>query len=165
MEFNNEQLMKAPLARVEKMYWDLEFVPRKYRELGLRDVEVVSQSKDTRNTRVCCNFKMKPSIELPKVAQKFVSGGEWLAVTQTDSWDMQTRTGRLDIVIHAFKTVTIRCDMKLDAHPQGAVNRMRWKIESSMPLIGGTIAKILAQDIQSKFDDDCAAANRILESY
>ena len=165
MEFSNEQIMKAPLAKVETMYWDLDFVARKYRELGLRDVEVVSQHKDAGSTKVCCNFKMKPSIELPKVAQKFVSGGEWLAVTQTDSWDIKTRTGRLDIVIHAFKTVTIRCDMKLEAHLQGAINRMRWKIDSSMPLIGGTIAKILAQDIQSKFEDDCAAANRILASY
>lgn len=165
MEFSNEQVMPAPLERVEKMYWDLAFVPRKYRELGLQDVEVVSEKKEGRELQICCNFKMKPSIELPKVAQKFVRGGEALAVTQTDTWDMQTRTGRLDIVIHAFKTVTIRCDMKLEAHPQGAVNRMRWKIESSMPLIGGTIAKILAQDIQSKFKDDAAAANWILKDY
>ncbi|WP_022976998.1 DUF2505 domain-containing protein [Nevskia ramosa] len=165
MEFSNEQVMPAPLERVEKMYWDLAFVPRKYRELGLQDIEVVSQKKEGRELQICCNFKMKPSIELPKIAQKFVRGGEALAVTQTDTWDMQTRTGRLDIVIHAFKTVTIRCDMKLEAHPQGAVNRMRWKIESSMPLIGGTIAKILAQDIQSKFKDDAAAANRVLKDY
>lgn len=165
MEFTNEQIMTAPIERVEKMYWDHEYCPRKYRELGLRDIEVVSKKKDGRDYHITCNFKMKPSIELPKLAQKFVGGADWLAVTQTDSWDLQTRKGRLDIKIHAFDSVTIRVDMTLEPHPQGAVNRMRWKIESSLPLVGGTLAKILAQDIQSKFAEDCAAANRILKDY
>lgn len=164
MQFNNEQVLPAPLARVEQMYWDPAFAPRKYRELGLADIEVVSHKKDAPQFQVCCRFKMKPSIELPKLAQKFVRGGDLIAVTQTDTWDMQTRSGRLDIVLHAFESVTIVCDMTLAEHPQGAVNRMRWTVESSIPLVGGTLAKILAQDIQSKFADDHAATCRILQS-
>lgn len=165
MQYSCEHVLPAPIERVEQMYWDPAYAPRKYRELGLKDIEVAAQKKDGREFQIRCNFKMKPSIELPKVAQRFVPGGEALVVTQTDTWDLQARTGRLDIVIHAFESVTIRCDMKLEPHPQGAVNRMRWTIESSMPLIGGTLAKILAQDIQSKFADDCAVANRILQDY
>lgn len=166
MEFTNEQIMFAPIERVEKMYWDHSYCPRKYRELGLKDVEVISKKNDGRDYHISCRFKMKPSIEVPKIAQKFVGGSDWLSVLQTDSWDLQTRTGRLDIVIEALKSfTTIRCDMRLEPHPQGAVNRMRWTVESSVPLIGGALAKFLAQDIQSKFADDCAAANRILQDY
>lgn len=165
MEFKNEQIMRAPIERVREMYWDPAFLPRKYSELGLKDIEVVSQNKTDKESQVTCSFKMKPSIQLPKVAQKFIGGRDWLPVTQTDTWDMQTQTGRLDIVIHPLKPVTIRCDMKLEQHPEGAVNRMSWKVECSVPLVGGQLAKILADDIQRKFADDCAVTNRILETY
>ncbi|HET7798408.1 MAG TPA: DUF2505 family protein, partial [Nevskia sp.] len=80
--------------------------------------------------------------------------------------DLKARTGRLDVVIDAFKGfATIRCDMKLEAHPEGAINRMRWTIECAVPLIGGTLAKFLAQDIQSKTAEDGALANRLLAGY
>ena len=166
MDFNNEQIMTAPIERVEAMYWNHEYCPRKYRELGLRDVAVISQSKSGDDIRIACSFKMKPSIEVPKMAQKFIGGSDWLNVTQTDSWNTRTRKGRLDIVIEPMKSfTTIYAEMSLEPHPQGAANRMRWTIECSIPLIGGTLAKFLAQDIQSKFADDCAVANRILKDY
>lgn len=165
MQFTTEQIMPAPIERVETMYWDPEFAPRKYRELGLKDVAVVSQNKDARQFQISCNFKMKPSLEVPKPVQRFVGSGDWLDVTQTDRWDMQTRKGRLDIVIHAFKTVTIYCEMSLEPHAKGAVNRMTWHVDCSVPLVGGAIAKFLAQDIQRKFEDDVAAAVRILKTY
>ncbi|HSW12231.1 MAG TPA: DUF2505 domain-containing protein [Solimonas sp.] len=164
MEFTADQVLFAPIERVEKMYWDHAYCPRKYRELGLKDVEVVSASPGPKY-HITCRFKMKPSIEVPKFAQKFVGIGDWLNVIQTDSWTPATRKGRLDIAIDAFKSVKIHADMSLEPHPQGAVNRMRFNIECSIPLIGGQLAKFLAQDIQSKFADDCAAANKILQDY
>ena len=166
MDFSNEQIMTAPMARVEAMYWDPQYCPRKYRELGLRDVEVIAQSKTDAECQIVCRFKMKPSLEVPKVAQKFIGGSDWLSVTQTDRWNLRTRKGQLHIVIDALKAfTTINVDMSLEPHPQGAVNRMRWSVECSIPLVGGALARFLAQDIQSKFADDCAAANRILQDY
>ena len=52
--------------------------------------------------------------------------------------------------------------MKLETTPQGSVNRMRWTVECSLPLVGGTLAKFIAQDIQSKSEEDGRVAQRLL---
>ena len=166
MEFTAEHILRAPLDKVLTMYSDPAYAPRKYQELGLRDIEVVRTSKDASRFQIAVRYKRKASIEVPKMAQKFVGGSEWLQAQQTDTWDLKARTGRLDVVIDAFKGfATIRCDMKLDAHPEGAINRMRWTVECAVPLIGGTLAKFLAQDLQRKTEEDGALANRLLAGY
>lgn len=163
MDFTCEHHFNAPVDQVLAMYRDPEYIPSKYRELGLRDIEVVSRSADEQRFEVLCRFKRKSSIEVPKMAQKFLGNADWVPAQQTDRWEIASRTGRLDVVIEPLKAITtIRCAMKLEATPTGSVNRMRWTIECSVPLIGSTIAKFIAQDIQSKSEEDGRVAQRLL---
>lgn len=163
MEFICEHHFNAPVDQVLAMYRDPEYIPSKYRELGLRDIEVVSRSADEQHFEVVCRFKRKSTIEVPKVAQKFVGSADWVPAQQTDRWDLASRTGRLDVIIEPLKSITsIRCEMKLEATPKGSVNRMRWTVDCSVPLLGGTLAKFIAQDIQGKSEQDGAVAQRLL---
>lgn len=165
MQFTNEHVFPARIERVEAMYWDPSFCPRKYRQLGLREVEVISKRKTSRDFHIQCRFRMKPSLELPAFTQQFIGRRDWLSVSQTDVWDIPSRTGRLDIVLESLESVSIRCDMQLLAHPQGTVNRMLWNVDCALPLIGEALANFLAEDIQSKFDDDFAVTYHILSDY
>lgn len=166
MDFTVEHILSAPPERVLEMYTDARYAPAKYRELGLRNVQVVSSRKDEREFQIACRYQRKASIELPKVAQKLVGGAEWLDASQTDTWSIVARTGRLDIVIEAFKSImTIKAEMKLEAHPQGAINRMRWTVDCSLPLVGGSLAKVLSTDIQQKAAQDGEMAQRLLARY
>lgn len=163
MEFICEHPFNAPVDQVLAMYRDPEYIPSKYRELGLRDIEVVSRTADEKHFHVICRFKRKSSIDVPKMAQKFVGSADWVPAQQSDRWDIASRTGRLDVIIEPLKSITtIRCDMKLEATPNGSVNRMRWTVECSLPLVGGTLAKFIAQDIQSKSEEDGRVAQRLL---
>lgn len=163
MEFICEHPFNAPVDQVLAMYRDPEYIPSKYRELGLRDIEVVSRTADDKHFEVVCRFKRKSSIDVPKMAQKFVGGADWVPAQQSDRWDIASRTGRLDVIIEPLKSITrIRCEMKLEATPNGSVNRMRWTVECSLPLVGGTLAKFIAQDIQSKSEEDGRVAQRLL---
>ncbi len=163
MQFTEEQVLDAPMARVEDVYWNFEYCPRKYRELGLQAIKVLETRRDGDDYAITCSFKMKPSISVPKIAQKFVGGSDFLDVVQTDSWNTKEGKGRLDIDIRQFKgVVKIHCDMSLEPHERGTVNRMVWHVECTLPLIGGKLAKYLAEDIKSKFDDDCEVANRLI---
>lgn len=163
MEFICEHPFNATVDQVLAMYRDPEYIPSKYRELGLRDIEVVSRTADEKHFHVICRFKRKSSIDVPKMAQKFVGSADWVPAQQSDRWDIASRTGRLDVIIEPLKSITtIRCDMKLEATPYGSVNRMRWTVECSLPLVGGTLAKFIAQDIQSKSEEDGRVAQRLL---
>lgn len=163
MEFICEHHFNAPVDQVLSMYRDPEYIPSKYRALGLRDIEVVSRTADEQHFQVVCRFKRKSSIEVPKMAQKFVGSSDWVPAQQSDRWDIASRTGRLEVIIEPLKAITtIRCDMKLEATPKGSVNRMRWTVECSVPLIGGTLAKFIGQDIQSKSEEDGRVARDLL---
>lgn len=163
MEFTCEHVFDAPVDRLMAMYADPDYIPTKYRELGLRDIEVVSRRHDAHGFELCCRFRQRASIEVPKLAQKFVGGAEWMLAEQTDRWDFASRTGRLDVVIEPFKAFAkIHCLMTVEAHPRGAVNRMRWTVECAVPLIGGTLAKFIAQDIERKSALDGDMARQLL---
>lgn len=163
MEFTCEHHFNATVDQVLAMYRDPDYIPSKYRELGLRDIEIVSRTADDQHFQVVCRFKRKSSIEVPKMAQKFIGSSDWVPAQQTDRWDIASRSGRLDVVIEPLKSITsIRCEMKLEATPAGAVNRMRWSVDCSVPLVGGTMAKFIAQDIQRKSEQDGLVAQRLL---
>jgi hypothetical protein len=163
MDFICEHHFTAPVERVLEMYSDPQYLPAKYRELGLRDIEIVSRTDGDQQWEVTCRFKRRASIEVPKMAQKFIGGAEWLPAQQTDRWDRTRRTGRLEVVIDPFKAFTrIHCEMALEPTPAGCVNRMRWTVECSVPLVGSTLAKFIAQDIQSKSAQDGVVAQRLL---
>ena len=163
MEFTCEHHFKATVDQVLAMYRDPEYIPSKYRELGLRDIEIASRTADDQHFQVVCRFKRKSSIEVPKMAQKFIGSADWVQAQQTDRWDIASRSGRLDVVIEPLKSITsIRCQMQLEATPTGSVNRMRWTVDCSVPLIGGTLAKFIGQDIQRKSEQDGLVAQQLL---
>lgn len=163
MQFYDEHIYDAPLARIEGMYFDTQFVPRKYRELGLQDVKVVSQ-QPAPNHEVTCTLKMEPSIKVPGALKKVLGDG-LIDVEWTDRWDTQTNKGELIIKLKQFASVSMHCDMSLEAHPQGTVNKMHWRVECSVPVVGGMLAKYLGEDIRKKSADDLAASKRILQDY
>lgn len=165
MKFTDQHIYDAPLAVVEKMYFDTAFCPRKYRELELADVEVLSTSDDPENFHVSCKFFMGPTVPLPAFIRKVLPVSEHLAVKQTDHWNTKTRKGHLDIQLLALDPVHIHCEMSLEEHPRGAVNNMKWTVECKVPLIGGKIANYLGHDIQHKSAHDLEVSTHILQDY
>lgn len=165
MKFTDEHIYDAPLATVEKMYFDTGFCPRKYAELGLENIEIVSSSDAPATFHVSCRFLMEPTLTLPGFIRKILPGGERIAVQQSDHWNTLTRKGYLDIQLLALDPVHIHCDMSLEEHPRGAVNRMNWTVECKVPLLGGKLADFLGKDIQQKSAHDLEASKAILQDY
>lgn len=162
MQFDDEHIYDAPLQRVETMYFDPAFVPRKYRDLGLQAVEVVSESPGP-DMHVTCNLKMQPSVNVPGPLKKFV-GGDLIDVQWNDRWNTRTNIGHLDIELRPFPRLKLHCDMSLETHPRGTVNKMHWTVESAKPVIGKIIARFMAEDIRKKSADDLAASKHILDA-
>ena len=165
MKFTDEHVYDAPLEIVEKMYFDSRFCPRKYAELGLEEVDVISSSDAAENFHVGCRFFMEPNLPVPRFIRKILPGGERIAVQQIDHWNTVTRKGHLDIQLISLDPVHIHCEMSLEAHPRGAVNRMNWTVECKVPLIGGKLAEFLGKDIQHKSAHDLEVSNKILQDY
>jgi hypothetical protein len=93
MQFNDKHSFDKPAASVLKMFSDRAYFERKYRELGYRDIEVLEHALDARRFRITVRYTAPNSAPVPDFAKKFL--GQTNSVTQSDTWDLEKRTGRL----------------------------------------------------------------------
>ena len=99
---------------------------------------------------------------VPDFAKKFL--GATNVVTQTDAWDLEKRTGRLEAEIKGVP-VRVAADMKLADEGAGAANSLKWSLDCGIPFVGGKLEQLVASDIQSKAKGDLAQSREILKSY
>ena len=55
--------------------------------------------------------------------------------------------------------------MELVDDGDGCSNELSWNISCSIPLVGGKVEKLIAQDIQSKAASDLAQTRAMLANY
>jgi hypothetical protein len=163
MKFEDQHALDKPADVVIRMYTDRKFFERKYKETGCWDIEVLECEKTDTQFRIKCRYATRSSSNnLPAFAQKFL--GESATVVQQDVWDLRSRTGRLDIEIKGA-LVRIVADMTLKDAAKGAVNAMQWNVSCGIPLIGGKLEKLVADDIKSKSSNDARVSRNILADY
>lgn len=162
MKFDDKHSYDKPAATVLKMYSDRAFFERKYKELAVRELEVLEHSKTDTQFRIKCRFLMKNDAPLPDFAKKFLPAEN--LVTQSDVWDLKAATGRLEIEIKGVPA-KISADMALRDEAGRAANHFRWNVSCGIPFVGGKLEQILSQDIQSKSKTDLAASRKILADY
>ena len=162
MKFEEKHSFDRPLEAVAKMYFDRAFFERKYKEQGAWDVEVLEHHKDERTFRIKCRFTMKSDAPIPDFAKKFVADS--ISIVQQDSWDVQKLTGRIETELKGMP-VKIFADMALAADGKGCANHLKWNVNCSIPLIGGKLEKIIAEDLQIKSKKDQQVSKSILKDY
>lgn len=162
MKFDDKHSFDKPAAAVLKMFSDRSYFERKYKDLGGWDIEVLEHEKSAKKFRIKCRYTLKSDVPVPDFAKKFVP--DTASITQTDTWDLATMTGRLEAEIKNMP-VKVAADMALKNEGKGAVNTLKWNISCGIPLLGGKLEKIVAQDIQSKAKADVAVSRKILADY
>ena len=162
MQFDDKHSFDKPAATVLKMFSDRAYFERKYRELGFRQVEVLEHKADERKFRIKVRYAAPNSAPLPDFAKKFL--GETNTVTQTDAWDLEKRTGRIDAEIKGVP-VRVSASMKLADEGAGSANTLKWNLECGIPFVGGKLEQVVAGDIKAKSKTDLAKSREILKGY
>lgn len=162
MNFNDKHTFDKPAATVIKMFADRDYFERKYRELGFANLEVLETTKDAKQFRIKVRYSAPNSAPLPDFAKRFL--GETNVVTQTDSWDLEKKTGRLEAEIRGVP-VKVSADMALKDEGGGCANTMKWNLSCGIPLIGGKLEQVVAGDIQAKSKADQAKTRELLKNY
>lgn len=162
MKFESKHEFDQPASTVIKMFTDPSYFTRKYEALGFRDIQVLDQQRSDKAFSIKVRYTAHNDVPIPDFAKKFIPADS--IVTQQDSWNPQTKTGRLDVEVKGTP-VKIACDMQLRDTGSGSANTLKWTISCSIPLIGGKIEKLTAEDIQSKAGNDIDATRRILADY
>src|SRR5690349_6914500 len=162
MQFNDKHTFDKPAATVLKMFSDKAYFERKYREFGYADIKVLEHTVDAKRFRIKVQYVAPNSAPIPDFAKKFL--GQTNTVTQSDTWDLEKKTGRLEAEIKGVP-VKVGADMKPADEGAGSSNTLKWNLSCGIPLLGGKLEQIVASDIQSRAKGDLAKSREILKSY
>ncbi len=162
MQFTDKHTFDKPAATVLKMFSDKAYFERKYRELGFRNVEVLEHAADAKRFRIKVRYSAPNSAPIPDFARKFL--GENNVITQSDAWDLEKKTGRLEAEIRGVP-VKVSADMKLADEGAGSANTLKWNLSCGIPFIGGKLEEVVAGDIKGKAKADLAKSREILKGY
>lgn len=162
MKFEDKQVLSKPAATVLKMYTDKAYFAKKYAAMpGAKDFEILECETSGTRFRIKHKSQQRSDITVPDFAKKFLA--EYNTVIQQDTWDTATGIGRLDIEIKGMP-IKVSADMKV-VGDKTATNTLTWNISCSIPLLGGKLEKILADDIREKAKADAALTNSLLKDY
>jgi len=164
MKFETSLTWNAPLARVLAMLTSPDYVVRKAEIAKHDSFSVVAHEDDGRHFSITARVLGKPSIKLPAIAQKFVKSDQAIEIEQTDRWDRDTASGSLQIVNQSVKAVSISAAMQLHEHEGVTTNTISWNVTCDVPLIGGKLASLIAEDIQQKAAVNADVSRQILLS-
>lgn len=161
MKFEEKYQYVKDADTVMRMFSDRGYFETKYEETTI-SYKVLAHDKSDARFHIRCELKMPLNVPVPGFAKKFI--GETMTVTQQDDWDLNSRVGQLKVEM-AGAPISISARMTLSDGPKGAVNKVEWDVGCKIPLIGGKLEKLIADDIQAKSPADLEVSNRILESY
>jgi hypothetical protein len=162
MQFEQKHDFDKPAATVMTMYADRRFFERKYAAVGGWDIQVLEHELTPQRFRIKCRYTTRNETAMPDFAKKLM-GAETM-ITQEDVWDIAKRAGRLQIEIKGVPA-KISAEMRLVEEGKGGVNRMQWSVSCGVPLIGGKLEKVIAEDINRRSAADLAASRKILADY
>jgi hypothetical protein len=162
MQFNDRHTFDKPAATVLKMFSDRAYFEKKYQSLGYTNIEVLEHTGDAKKFRIKVRYSAPNSAPVPDFAKRFL--GETNVVTQSDTWDLEKKTGRLEAEIKGVP-VRVAADMKLADDGAGSVNTLKWNLSCGIPLLGGKLEQLVAGDIQSKAKTDLAKSRELLKNY
>jgi hypothetical protein len=162
MQFTDKHSFDQPAATVIRMFSDKAYLERKYRELGFKNIEVLEHTVDAKKFRIKVRYSAPLDAPLPDFAKKFLAANN--VITQSDSWDLEKKTGRLEAEIRGVP-VKVIADMKLADEGAGSANTLKWDLSCGIPFIGGKLEQLVGGDIQGKSKADLAMSRKILTDY
>lgn len=162
MQFEDRQEFNRPWEVVQKMFTDPAYFEKKAKLLKRMNVKLLEHERKGDEFKVRFSFEDMATIELPSFAKRFA--GKTAHVIEEDRWNIKTRSGRLSFEFQGLP-VKLGADMDVLDTDDGCVNVLHWKVSCSVPLLGGKLEKLIAQDIQHKASEDLRVSQTLLKKY
>ncbi|WP_194285776.1 DUF2505 domain-containing protein [Alcanivorax sediminis] len=151
MKFHKQSTYPYPLDIVLKLFSDKDYFLEKYALTGAQHITLLDYHCDKNTSRITVSRDVSLEIPLPHFARKFLSDN--VTLIQTDIWDLDNRTGRLDIKMKG-SPAHVTCDMRLSEQSGQTLLDLDFDIEVNVPIVGQKIAALMARDLDKKFVRD-----------
>lgn len=140
-----------PRERVFDCFANTDFIHAKYAGQGASQIMLLDAAQSGDEFRFTFSRDVPVQVDVPAFARSLVPAT--ITLVQTDIWNRATGVGSLDIVFKGMP-VSLHCAMTLDDRGEHALQTLDFDIRVSVPLVGGKLEKLLADDLQLKFAHD-----------
>ena len=165
MQFNVIHSYQHPVDEVFAALTDFEAVKSKYEAIGQGEVQLVRCDRGDDGSVTLVTTRVVP-LELPGFAKKVLSPKQH--VTQTDVWSAADSKGRRSGTFAVeSKGAPVRLHGTLQLAPRGSkgsTNTIDVTVQCGVPLIGGKIADLVANDTRRALDHEQTWMSEHLES-
>lgn len=162
MKLELEHKFAKTVAKVWAMYSDRAFFERKLKQLGYSNISITDYTTSAKGFSITMRYDAQSDAKLPDFVKKLI--GDTSSITETDSWDAATKTGKISIDIKGAP-IKVSAEMKLESAGKGSINKINWTLSSGIPLLGGKLERFLAEDVEVKSNKDNLVSAKILEDY
>ena len=130
--------------------------------LGSWDFKQIELDDNGTKFKIKYSYTLKSDVPLPGFAKKVL--GENTDATQTETWDRSTGRGTVDVQPKGLPG-TVHCDLTIEADGDGCKKVFNWDVKIKIPLVGGKLEKLIAEDITAKDPKDAAISAKLLKGY
>lgn len=159
MKYHDTIRYPVPAEALFRFFTDPDFFVRKYMAQGATNVRVTRAETAGSRSTITVSRDVPVEVPIPSFARSMVPSH--ITLVQTDSWDSATRKGNLQIEFKGMP-VRVNCDMTLQDRDGKAVEDLAFDIRVSVPLLGGKLEALLAQDLRLKFQRDTEESLNII---
>lgn len=150
----------APASVVIKMFVDKDFHTRKLEAMGLRKYQVLDHQFDGSSFRI--KIERHVPVEAPGMVKKVVPLEA--RVVNEETWDVASRTGRVNVEPQGMP-VEMSCLTSIADDGAGSVVTYSWEIRAKVPVMGGSLEKFIASDMENRSAEETRIANSLLGQY
>jgi carbon monoxide dehydrogenase subunit G len=161
MRFRETIEIDHPIQAVKRAYGKRDFFLKRYAELGYSNVQLRDDGGDgERNYRIA--FRAQQKVDLPAFAAKIL--GETQQLEQEEHWNLAAGTGRI-VTRPKNAPVSISADVRMVDAGGATRLEMSWEVKAKVPLIGGRIESLAADEIRARMPRDAELSNRLVGEF
>jgi carbon monoxide dehydrogenase subunit G len=161
MRFRETIEIDHPIQAVKRAYGKRDFFLKRYAELGYSNVQLRDDGGDgERDYRIA--FRAQQKVDLPAFAAKIL--GETQQLEQEEHWNLAAGTGRI-VTRPKNAPVSISADVRMVDAGGATRLEMSWEVKAKVPLIGGRIESLAADEIRARMPRDAELSNRLVGEF
>lgn len=163
MKFSDKVTYNASAADYFKAFSNREFVEARHKGAGAISVNIISLEYEA-GSHLNIEVEIETAFDapIPGFAKKFLA--ETITSKQSERWELSSNTGKLVLDAPGVPG-TITANMRIDDHGATCDNNLDWDLNIKIPLVGGKVEKIFAEEIKGKTPKDVDSVNAIIGQY
>ena len=149
--------LEHPPAAVIAGLVDAPFQLEKWRRLGALEVELLEEGGHDQVRFIKIRRRIGPKSKLPAALKRLIPTE--VEFIHREEWDVDRAIGRIEVDLGGLP-LRIQGASAVSARLGGSEQRFEWDIRASVPLLGGTLERFIADNLTR----DVAAEGRVVDA-